>query len=253
MLRPAEDILEDKYGMIYATLLFLSLGFMTRSLFTAASSSLEGKRNTAQLPYKAPLVCDILLQIVTGSALLLSLVLKVHGTNSTSEPLLLGYISFLELINMWTSRQARNSLRKAVHRHIVGLILLSTLASIAIVILPFLIISHNVPLTPLRLATSLLLVACVVVIAFTPRGVIIDNYANEYNYSKAHSIRSREFSLPTPSPEEYCSPFAYCVSYGCLTKLIFCGYHRKLTIEDLPPLSHYYEPLIWLTRVLETR
>jgi len=50
------------------------------------------------------------------------------------------------------------------------------------------------------------------------------------------------------SPEETCSWFSYLISYSWVTDIIWKGYCRGLTTEDLLPLPHYDEPQIWVRK-----
>ncbi|RHZ55013.1 hypothetical protein CDV55_100368 [Aspergillus turcosus] len=55
------------------------------------------------------------------------------------------------------------------------------------------------------------------------------------------------------SPEETCSLFSYYCSYEWITYVIFRGCQRDLTMDDLPPLPSYDEPLKWLEKIKRQR
>ncbi|GAQ10287.1 ATP-binding cassette transporter abc4 [Aspergillus lentulus] len=55
------------------------------------------------------------------------------------------------------------------------------------------------------------------------------------------------------SPEETCSLFSYYCSYEWITYVIFRGCQRDLTMNDLPPLPSYDEPLKWLEKIKKQR
>ncbi|RAL16990.1 putative ABC multidrug transporter [Aspergillus homomorphus CBS 101889] len=55
------------------------------------------------------------------------------------------------------------------------------------------------------------------------------------------------------SPEETCSLFSYYCSYEWITYVIFRGCRRDLTMDDLPPLPSYDEPLKWLAKIKRQR
>lgn len=56
-----------------------------------------------------------------------------------------------------------------------------------------------------------------------------------------------------PSPEETCSWLEYYVTYEWLTPVILRGARTQVTVEDLPRLPWYDEPLLLLSRVQEAR
>ena len=55
------------------------------------------------------------------------------------------------------------------------------------------------------------------------------------------------------SPEETCSLFSYYCSYEWITYVILRGFQRDLTMDDLPPLPTYDEPLKWLKNIKKQR
>ncbi|RAL05511.1 putative ABC multidrug transporter [Aspergillus ibericus CBS 121593] len=55
------------------------------------------------------------------------------------------------------------------------------------------------------------------------------------------------------SPEETCSLFSYYCSYEWITYVILRGCQRDLTLDDLPPLPTYDEPLKWLKKIKKQR
>lgn len=64
---------------------------------------------------------------------------------------------------------------------------------------------------------------------------------------------SEKISAREPSPEETCSWLEYYVTYEWLTPLMLRGMRRQMTLEELPKLPWYDEPLLLLSRVQEAR
>lgn len=240
-------------GRIHVTVLVVSQILLAGSLFQAFSTNREGRRGKVRFLYKASIVFDVALLVLTGAALALSTLLSIEGAVCTAEPLLIGYIFSLQLINAVTSGEAHLTWRPCLRRHVWVFLCASSAAGFAMDMLPLLLVHRQVPLKPRNLAKTILLAACVITVMFTPRSVVIQDVWREASDISPTITEVENAELSTPAPEEYCSPFSYCVSYGWLTRLIFLGCRRKLTMDDLPPLPHYDEPITWLARVLEAR
>ncbi|KAG4441997.1 hypothetical protein IFR05_002523 [Cadophora sp. M221] len=97
---------------------------------------------------------------------------------------------------------------------------------------------------PPRVFLTSTLGLCVLISAFTPQ----EWASPSVSLDLIHRDRN-----DGPSPEETCSYFSYYLSYGWITNVIFKGFWGKLTLDDLPPLPFYDEPLLWLTRIKNAR
>lgn len=240
-------------GSVHLAVLIAALVLLVCSFINRSSESLKSASGNVRFLYKAPIGFDIALQILIGGVLIFSTVLAAKGAVCHVEPLLLGYIFSIQLASTVTSRQKRVVLRGLLHRQVWVLLCASSAVALTMDILPVLLLHRHMPLRPLNSAKTLLIAACVILLMFTPRSVVIeDSWKEASSLIPTISMPSNE-ELSEPAPEENCSPFSYCISYGWLTKLILLGCRRKLSMDDLPPLPHYDEPLIWLEKVLDAR
>ena len=64
---------------------------------------------------------------------------------------------------------------------------------------------------------------------------------------------SEKTGAQKPSPEETCSWLEYYVTYEWLTPLLWKGARRQMTMEELPTLPWYDEPLLLLARIQDAR
>lgn len=71
------------------------------------------------------------------------------------------------------------------------------------------------------------------------------------------SLNDERLGCPTveekASPEETCSLLSYYCSYEWITYVIIRGCRKDLSMEDLPPLPTYDEPLKWLHKMKKQR
>lgn len=67
------------------------------------------------------------------------------------------------------------------------------------------------------------------------------------------TLSSKKTLMEKPSPEETCSWLEYYVTYEWLTPLMLRGMRKQVTLEELPRLPWYDEPLLLLSRIQEAR
>jgi hypothetical protein len=113
-------------GTVHITVLVASQLILTGSIFKAFCASGKGRHVNARFLYTAPIAFDLVLQILTGATLALSTVLSTEGAVCLAEPLLIGYIFCIQIINSVTSRHNHLIWRRWFRCHVWVLLCAST-------------------------------------------------------------------------------------------------------------------------------
>jgi ABC-type multidrug transport system fused ATPase/permease subunit len=165
---------------------------------------------------------------------------EVYSRGDWKQSILFSYIVLLAI--------ARLCFQGVMHWiHFYGHLNMMTLAALSLAIVkdlvPMAIVGSTYRPTPLA-STSLACVAAMLIVVFaSPRPRPLISNAEIHDAQVETDV----------SPEETCSLFSYYCSYEWITYVIFRGCQRDLTMDDLPPLPSYDEPLKWLEKIKKQR
>lgn len=129
-----------------------------------------------------------------------------------------------------------------LYKHMILVATLALFLGIVQDLLPMIIVDSMYRPGIIESALLACLAAVVIMVLATPRP----------RCPLAPDIESDE-SFVEESPEETCSLFSYYCSYEWITYVILRGFQRDLTMDDLPPLPTYDEPLVWLKKIKTQR
>ena len=188
------------------------------------------------LPYE---ICS---QLARATTFGFASVSATHEPSDWPIPLLFGYIFVLGILGLVHRKAPRQELLR--HVNIIQVAALAQLLLSDAIPLVLLEITSELQFNPLRIALLVALASCNLISLFTPQEWISPSISWDLIQRPPEQ---------TPSPEETCSYFSYYLSYGWLTSLVWKGIRQNLTIDDLPPLPYYDEPLLWLPRILDAR
>lgn len=177
---------------------------------------------------------EILAQIARAAAILFS-VLAAYDSHDRSwhESILLMYIFVLGLLRLALSTLWQDVISYHVNTLLTGTVILVITESLS----PTLIVgTESLRLSVFELGKIGSLLASVAIALATPRQWRSPPISFDLAYRKVSD---------GSSPEETCSWFSYLISYSWVTDIIWKGYCRGLTTEDLLPVPHYDEPQIW--------
>ncbi|PYH94849.1 abc transporter [Aspergillus ellipticus CBS 707.79] len=166
--------------------------------------------------------------------------LDIHHGGSWKRSLLLTYVALLGIGRLC----CRNyGYRTHLYRHMNTLATGAWILAVVEDLVPVTIVGATYRPSSVGAGIVGCLTAVVTVALATPRPrrlVVKDTETEEVAVEKA-------------SPEETCSLFSYYCSYEWITYVILLGCQRDLTIDDLPPLPTYDEPLKWLEKIKRQR
>lgn len=244
-----------KEGSIHHILLTASIILLLSSIGKSTLSVLRSGRKHETIIYTPSILYGIALQISIGVSFALSTVSSLGQTTSYAESTLVGYVFCLQMFNLIYCCHSRMSFRRVISAHVIVLLGLLTALSFLGDIMPILLLHLDLSPEPIRLGTTASCLIGVIVLMLSPRTAVKTTFPTNAATSDIHEeiASAQRRKSATPSPEEYCSPFSYCMSYGWLDGLIFRGCKHNLSLEDLPPLPQYDEPLIWLSNILHAR
>lgn len=193
----------------------------------------EGNASTFSLPF------ELAAQVLRATALAFMVVAAVRHGGRWANVVVLAYIFLLGL-----SRLANDMEWRHIALHQVNFTIFSAWLVIVVgELIPTISVDWRGSIDPMLIASIATLTAAVLVAFVTRREWVPP---------------SLDMDLPEnvcrePSPEETCSWLEYYVTYEWLTPLMWRGVRRQMTIEELPALPWYDEPLVLLKRVQEAR
>lgn len=154
-------------------------------------------------------------------------------------PALLSYVVALGILRTCCRSHKRKT---QVYRHMSLVTTVVLLLGIIQDLLPMMIFDSTYHPSSIESALLACLAVVVVLVLATPR-------------PRCPSIPDAESDESTidESPEETCSLFSYYCSYEWITYVVLRGFQRDLTMDDLPPLPTYDEPLKWLNSIKKQR
>lgn len=180
-------------------------------------------------------------QIVASATALFLSFYSAFRQGSWKETAALSYLFALGVLRLVVGSSAW---RATVYHHVNAVAFALTVLDAAQSLLPLAIIGSNSTPSPIEKFKLVSLVAVLLVALVTPR----------LPQHKKPVLEDAGLDLPgIASPEQTSSWFSCCVSYGWLTSVILRGFSRDLSIEDLPPLPAYDNPMLWLNRVIKAR
>ncbi|KAH7333107.1 P-loop containing nucleoside triphosphate hydrolase protein [Rhexocercosporidium sp. MPI-PUGE-AT-0058] len=186
------------------------------------------------IPYE---ICS---QIARTATFIVATISASHHHSKWPTSLLFGYVFALGVFGLLF----RTTWRRKLLRHADGLLIMSFVLILISDYLPSVLLDSSASTEPPRVLLMSTLGLCVLVSAFIPQ----EWASPSVSLDLIHRDRN-----DGPSPEETCSYFSYYVSYGWITNVIFKGFWGKLTLDDLPPLPFYDEPLLWLSYIQVAR
>ncbi|OOF95218.1 hypothetical protein ASPCADRAFT_147292 [Aspergillus carbonarius ITEM 5010] len=164
----------------------------------------------------------------------------IHLGGSWKRSLFLTYVVLLGIARLCCkSYGCRRHLYWHMNAMAVGALVLAVVQDIA----PMTVIGATYRPSSVGAAIVACLAAVVAVALATPRP----------RRSLVHDTETDELVEAKVSPEETCSLFSYYCSYEWITYVILRGCQRDLTLDDLPPLPTYDEPLKWLEKIKKQR
>lgn len=225
-----------KTGYLQIAITAISALLVVRHLVRRSGSKItrpEGNASTFSVPF------ELSAQILRAAALALMVVAAVRQGDKWANVTILAYVFVLGLL-----RLANDIAWRHVALHQVNFTIFCGWVVIVIgELLPTIVIDWNASIDPILLSSIATLTAAVFVAFVTRREWVPPSL----------DLDIPESVTQGPSPEETCSWLEYYVTYEWLTPLMFRGVRRQMTIEELPQLPWYDEPLHLLKRVQEAR
>lgn len=170
-------------------------------------------------------------------------VVAIRQSGSWKRSLLLAYIAALCLARVVTKV---DSFRDRIYCHANVLATAATLLSAVQVFLPITIIGANYRPAIIEMVLVSCLAATILIPFIAPR-------PRRASGKQDGDDEWLAIDDEKASPEETCSRFSFFCSYAWLTYLILRGWHRDLTVDDLPLLPSYDAPLKWLHGIRKQR
>ncbi|KAI0387803.1 ABC transporter [Hypomontagnella monticulosa] len=226
-----------KAGYLQLTIVVASFLVIVRYLLHHPYSKVtrpEGNAHAISLPF------ELGGQLFRATSLAFMIVAATQSENRWTDAVALGYAFILGILRLINDLEWRH-----VALHHVNFILTSSLLILVIEeLLPCIDVDHTETVSPMVVCSISTLAAAVFVALITRREWIPPSL----DLDVSEKIPTRE-----PSPEETCSWLEYYVTYEWLTPLMLRGMRRQMTLEELPKLPWYDEPLLLLARVQEAR
>lgn len=167
--------------------------------------------------------------------------IEFHGSGSLKRSTLLTYMALSGIVRICCRT---HMCKRQAYIHMNILATLALLLGFAQDLLPMIIVGATYRPSIIRAALLACLAAAVTLFLATPRP----------RRSFVPDVEPEE--SPTEediSPEETCSLFSFYFSYEWITYVILRGRQRDLTMDDLPPLPTYDQPLKWLQQTKKQR
>ncbi|KAK3390387.1 hypothetical protein B0H63DRAFT_113119 [Podospora didyma] len=220
--------------VLAATLLLWAIAEIIKHVTRPGVGSPTTKAPRLRLPFE---ICS---QATRGAALAFIVVTACSDQRHWPNVLLVGYAFVLGL-----GRLAVNSKWRHLTLHQVNILLsLSLVLLVASDLLPSLALGSAQEATKAEVGAMASLGVAILVALLTPRDWVPPNLETTASCGAPEA---------TPSQEDTCSWFSYFVSFEWVTSLIWQGWRNPIEIGDLPKLPWYDEPLVLLSRIIETR
>ncbi|KAI1491460.1 P-loop containing nucleoside triphosphate hydrolase protein [Biscogniauxia mediterranea] len=224
-------------GYLQVSIVVISLLLLVKHLLHRSYSKIsrpEGHASSVSLPFE---LCS---QFLRAASLALMVVAAVQQGGKWTNVAALSYAFFLGLLRLANDLEWRH-----VALHHVNFVLSASLLVIATgELLPFIDADYNQTPNPMVISSIATLAGAVLVAVSTRR---------EWSPPSLDLDLSETIATREPSPEETCSWLEYYVTYEWLTPLMLRGMRRQMSIEELPRLPWYDEPLLLLSRIIQAR
>ncbi|KAI0598334.1 P-loop containing nucleoside triphosphate hydrolase protein [Biscogniauxia sp. FL1348] len=224
-------------GYLQVSIVIISLLLLVKHLLHRSYSKIsqpEGHTSSVSLAFE---LCS---QFLRAASLAFMLVAAVQHGGKWTNVAALSYAFFLGLLRLAHDLEWRHV---ALH-HVNFVLGASFLVIVTGELLPFIEAGYNQPLNPMVISSIATLAGAVFVAVSTPREWIPPSM----DLDLSETVATRE-----PSPEETCSWLEYYVTYEWLTPLMLRGMRRQMSVEELPRLPWYDEPLLLLSRIIQAR
>ncbi|KAK8042751.1 hypothetical protein PG994_013234 [Apiospora phragmitis] len=226
-----------KTGYIQLALVIFSVllvaTHLTRRSFSRVTHP-EANASPISLPFE---LCS---QALRASTLAFMIVAAVrHGANWANVAILV-YAFLLGLIRLVNDIEWRHVALHQVNLTLAGAWLVIVVGEL----IPSVDADADFGLNTMMICSVATLSAAVFVALATPREWVPPSLNLDF---------SEKIGPQDPSPEETCSWLEYYVTYEWLTPLLWRGARRQMTMEELPKLPWYDEPLLLLTRIQDAR
>ncbi|OTB08206.1 hypothetical protein M426DRAFT_317317 [Hypoxylon sp. CI-4A] len=226
-----------KAGYLQLTIVVVSFLVIVRYLlhrpYTKISKP-EGNAHAISLPF------ELLSQLLRASSLAFTIVAATKEEGKWADATALAYAFVIGLVRLVNDLEWRH-----VALHHVNFVLSGSLLLLIVEeLLPYIDADHTENMSPMMICSLSTLAAAVFVALATRREWIPPSL----DLNVTDKVQTRE-----PSPEETCSWLEYYVTYEWLTPLMLKGARRPTTLEDLPRLPWYDEPMVLLRRIQEAR
>ncbi|KAK8059557.1 hypothetical protein PG996_009487 [Apiospora saccharicola] len=226
-----------KTGYIQLAFVVLSVLLVVKHLVHRSFSRVtrpEGNASSISLPFE---LCS---QALRAAALAFMVVAAVrHGAN-WANVVILAYAFLLGLVRLVNDIEWRHVALHQVNLTLAGAWLVIVVGEL----LPAVDAGADFGLNTMMICSIATLSAAVFVAVATPR---------EWMPPSLNLDFSEKFGAQKPSPEETCSWLEYYVTYEWLTPLLWKGARRQMTMDELPNLPWYDEPLLLLARIQDAR
>lgn len=206
----------------------VSGALLARGLLRRFSASIVRPEGHASA---VPLTFELCSQVSRAVALGLTVVAAVRHGTSWANVVLLTYVFVLGLVRLRSDVHWRRIVLHQVNFTLAGAWLVFTAGEL----LPAADAGVGFSLPPVVICSMAALTVAVLFALVTPREWVPPSL----DLDLSDKVTARE-----PSPEETCSWLDYYVTYEWLTPLMWRGTRKQITIEDLPPLPWYDEPLL---------
>ncbi|KAI1763655.1 ABC transporter [Hypoxylon sp. FL1150] len=224
-------------GYLQLTIVVASVLVIIRHLLHRSYSKVskpEGSASTISLPF------EITSQVLRATSLAFVIIAATREGCKWADVTALAYAFVLGVLRLVNDLEWRHV---ALH-HVNFIIAGSLLILAAGELLPYIDADHAENMSLVMIAGVSTLAAAVFVSLITRREWI----PPPLDLDISGKLPTRE-----PSPEETCSWLEYYVTYEWLTPLMLRGMRRQMTLEELPNLPWYDEPLFLLSRIQEAR
>lgn len=223
-------------GYLQLTVTVLSALLVLRHLVRRSYSKVtrpEGSASTFSLPF------ELISQVLRATALAFMIVSAVRHGDKWANVVILTYVFLLGLLRLVNDIEWRHVALHQVNFTIFCAWIIILLGEL----LPTIAVDWKSSFDPMLTASIASLTAAVLVAFVTRREWVPPSL----------DLDLPENVCSQPSPEETCSWLEYYITYEWLTPLMWRGVRHQMTIEELPQLPWYDEPLVLLRRVQEAR
>ncbi|KAK8867921.1 P-loop containing nucleoside triphosphate hydrolase protein [Apiospora arundinis] len=226
-----------KAGYLQLAIVVLSVLLVAKHLIHRSFSRVtrpEGNVSSISLPFE---LCS---QVLRAATLAFMIVTAVRNGANWANVAILAYAFLLGLVRLVNDIQWRHVALHQVNFTLAGAWLVIVVGEL----IPAVDADAHFGLNTMMICSVATLSAAVFVALVTPR---------EWMPPSLNLDFSEKTGAQSPSPEETCSWLEYYVTYEWLTPLLWKGARRQMTMEELPKLPWYDEPLLLLARIQDAR